>query len=129
MRRPSDHSSSFDRGELANPQDLERRMADSPEATLRRRDFLARTAAVAGGAALASALPSEQLIAEAARRTAHRRLPSPQNMPIDTFVVLMMENRSFDHYFGWHPDADAKNEGLTYPDADGVQIPTHHLGQ
>ena len=29
--------------------------------------------------------------------------PSPRNMPIDTFVVLMMENRSFDHYFGWHP--------------------------
>jgi phospholipase C len=28
-------------------------------------------------------------------------------MPIDTFVVLMQENRSFDHYFGWHPGADA----------------------
>ena len=28
----------------------------------------------------------------------------------------MQENRSFDHYFGWHPDADAKNAGLTYPD-------------
>ena len=27
----------------------------------------------------------------------------------------MMENRSFDHYFGWHPDADGRNEGLTYP--------------
>ena len=22
-------------------------------------------------------------------------------MPIDHFVVVMMENRSFDHYFGW----------------------------
>ena len=42
-------------------------------------------------------------------------LPSPQNLPIDTFVVLMMENRSFDHYFGWHPKADGENAGLSYP--------------
>jgi phospholipase C len=127
MRRPSDHSDSFNRGELANPEVLEREMSASPEGTLRRREFLSRTAAIAGGATLASLLPSEQLVAEAARRTAHRRLPSPQNMPIDTFVVLMMENRSFDHYFGWHPDADAKNDGLTYPDANGDQIPTFRL--
>ena len=48
-------------------------------------------------------------------------------MPIDTFVVLMMENRSFDHYFGWHPNADGKNAGLSYPDDNGVQHPTHPL--
>ena len=48
-------------------------------------------------------------------------------MPIDTFVVLMQENRSFDHYFGWHSDADAKNAGLSYPDDEGVQHPTHSL--
>ena len=35
---------------------------------------------------------------------ARRALPSPRNLPIDTFVVLMMENRSFDHYFGWVPE-------------------------
>ncbi|MDQ3729158.1 MAG: twin-arginine translocation signal domain-containing protein, partial [Actinomycetota bacterium] len=127
MRRPSDHSESYNRGEFAEPEALERAMASNPEATLRRRDFLGRTAAVAGGAALASYLPAEQLIAEAARRNARRKLPSPQNMPIDTFVVLMMENRSFDHYFGWHPDADAKNEGLTYPDAQGNPIETYRL--
>ncbi|MDQ3758360.1 MAG: twin-arginine translocation signal domain-containing protein, partial [Actinomycetota bacterium] len=120
-------SDAFNRGELAQPEALERAMASNPEATLRRRDFLGRTAAVAGGAALASYLPAEQLIAEAARRNARRRLPSPKNMPIDTFVVLMMENRSFDHYFGWHPDADAKNEGLTYPDAEGNPVETYRL--
>ena len=102
-------------------------MARDPEGTLRRRDFLARTAAAAGGLALASQLPAEQLIAEAARRTAKRKLPSPADLPIDTFVVLMMENRSFDHYFGWHPDADAKAEGLTYPDAEGNPIETYRL--
>ena len=40
----------------------------------------------------------------------------------------MMENRSFDHYFGWHPSADGRNAGLTYPNLDGTQtFPTHHL--
>jgi phospholipase C len=48
-------------------------------------------------------------------------------MPVDTFVVLMQENRSFDHYFGWHPDADGRNAGLTYPDDNGVQRATHGL--
>ena len=48
-------------------------------------------------------------------------------MPIDTFVVLMMENRSFDHYFGWHPDADAKNAGLSFPDQAGNPVSTHRL--
>src|SRR5688572_4578550 len=127
MRRPSDHSDFDRRGEFADPEVLERELAENPEATLRRREFLSRTAAVAGGAALASTLPAADLVAEAARRAAHRKLPSPKNMPIDTFVVLMMENRSFDHYFGWHPDADAKGEGLTYPDAEGNQIETYRL--
>ena len=41
--------------------------------------------------------------AEAAEAAAQalRRCRAPRNMPIDHFVVLMMENRSFDHYFGW----------------------------
>jgi len=93
---------------------------------MRRRDFLARTAALAGAAGLATALPAETLIAEAAKR--HRRaLPSPDNLPIDTIVVLMMENRSFDHYFGWHPEADSQNAGLNYPDAAGNPVATYRL--
>ena len=127
MRRPSDHSDFEKRGEFADPDVFERELSQNPDATLRRREFLARTAAVAGGAALASTLPAADLVAEAARRTTHRKLPSPKNLPIDTFVVLMMENRSFDHYFGWHPEADAKNEGLTYPDIDGNPVDTYRL--
>ena len=69
------------------------------DTTLRRRDFLARTASAAGLAGLAS-LPAGTLVAEAARAQA-RRLPSPRNLPLDHVVVVMMENRSFDHYFGW----------------------------
>src|SRR5262245_31613072 len=100
-----------------------------PEEAVRRREFLGRTAALAGAAGLAAALPAETLIGEAARQqTRASQMPSPRNMPIDTFVVLMMENRSFDHYFGWREDVDGKQAGLQYPDATGQLVSTHHLG-
>ena len=70
---------------------------------LRRRDFLGRTAALAGLAGMAGVLPAETLVAEAAKHATRKPFPKPRDLPIDTFVVLMMENRSFDHYFGWHP--------------------------
>ena len=127
MRRPSDHSDFLRHGELADEAELVAAGAADPESTLRRREFLARTAAVAGSASLASVLPVEQLVAEAAKRQVRGHLPRPRNLPIDTFVVLMMENRSFDHYFGWHDRADGKNRGLSYPDINGNRVPTHRL--
>jgi len=115
-------------GELADPLAVERLEAEHPEVLWRRREFLGRTAALAGLAGLAYALPSETLISQAARVQARAApLPSPGELPIDTFVVLMMENRSFDHYLGWRPDADGRNAGLAYPDRDGNPIPTYHL--
>ncbi|MDQ3573093.1 MAG: phospholipase [Actinomycetota bacterium] len=127
IRRPFDHSAKVARGELADEAAAERLEALYPEAALRRREFLARTAALAGAAGMASFVSTESLVAEAARRARRRPFPSPRNLPIDTFVVLMMENRSFDHYFGWHPRADAKNVGLAYPAPDGSRIPTYRL--
>jgi phospholipase C len=124
--RPSDHSDRLGEGELT-PERGERFEAEHPDAFMRRREFLTRTAALAGGAALAGTLPVETLVAEATRRAGLRPLPKPRDLPIDTFVVLMMENRSFDHYFGWHPVADARNEGLTYPDGNGNELPTYRL--
>ncbi len=44
-------------------------------------------------------------------------------MPIDTVVVLMMENRSFDHYFGWYRHADGKQAGLSYPTRRATRWP------
>ena len=114
---------------MSQPEDgarRERDEADQSEAGLRRREFLARTAALAGLAGLAS-LPAETLISQAAKVQARVHLPSPRNMPIDTFVVLMMENRSFDHYFGWRRDADGRNAGLRYPGPDGKLHATHRL--
>ncbi len=39
----------------------------------------------------------------------------------------MMENRSFDHYFGWVPGADAKQGGLVYTDKQGASQATFPL--
>jgi phospholipase C len=109
-------------------QDAEQRdREERPDGHMRRREFLARTAGLAGLAGLATALPAETLISQAAKVQARNPLPSPRNLPIDTFVVLMMENRSFDHYLGWRADADGRNAGLSYPDANGGHHPTHRL--
>ena len=113
--------------DLRDPALAEQFEAEHPEEAMRRREFLGRTAALAGGAALAGILPPDELVRAAARFQGRVKLPSPRNMPIDTFVVLMMENRSFDHYFGWHPKADGRNSGLVYPDAAGNPVATHHL--
>jgi phospholipase C len=94
---------------------------------LRRREFLERTAYTAGLAGLAGSLSADTLIAEAAKRQKRVQLPSPRNMPIDTFVVLMMENRSFDHYLGWMPNADGRQAGISYTDAEGKPQATYVL--
>ena len=114
--------------DLRDPEAAERLEAESPDEFLRRREFLQRTAVAAGaGVGLAATLDAETLVAEAARRQRRVRLPSPRNMPIDTFVVLMMENRSFDHYLGWMPEADGRQGGLGYKGPDGKRQQTHLL--
>src|SRR3954470_14942236 len=114
--------------DIRDPDRAEHLAAAAPDEYLRRRDFLARTAATAGVAAgLATTLSPATLVAEAARMQRREHLPSPRNMPIDTFVVLMMENRSFDHYLGWMPNADGIQSGLTYTDAAGRSLATHRL--
>jgi phospholipase C len=115
--------------ERARAEREERELQTDPEESMRRREFLGRTAALAGAAGLASALPVEALVHEAAKKqTRASQLPSPSRMPIDTVVVVMMENRSFDHYFGWREDADGKQAGLVYPDKNLQPVATHHLG-
>ena len=46
---------------------------------------------------------------------------------IEHVVVVMMENRSFDHFFGWLPGANGQQAGLIFKDSAGVQHPTHYL--
>jgi phospholipase C len=54
-------------------------------------------------------------------------LPNPGNSGIDHVVVVTMENRSFDHFLGWLPNADGKQSGLTYVDNQGVAHKTYSL--
>lgn len=46
-------------------------------------------------------------------------LPPPEDSGIDHVVVVMMENRSFDHYLGWVPGADGRPEHLSLVGSDG----------
>jgi phospholipase C len=115
-------------GDLRDPGHAERLEHDAPDEAMRRREFLQRTALTAGLATgMAGVLDAETLVAEAARRQRRKHLPAPKNLPIDTFVVLMMENRSFDHYLGWMPNADGRQAGLSYTDLDGTVHATHRL--
>ncbi|MET7900621.1 alkaline phosphatase family protein [Streptomyces sp. NPDC005355] len=79
------------------------------------------------GAAAATALGSLATDRLASAGQAPADLPAPEQSGIDHVVVVMMENRSFDHYLGWLPGADGKQAGLTYADRYGVARSTHHL--
>src|SRR5260370_5377949 len=46
---------------------------------------------------------------------------------IEHVVLVMMENRSFDHFLGWLPNADGKQAGLTYVDNLGTSHTTFPL--
>jgi phospholipase C len=86
---------------------------------LTRRQVLAGAAGAAGAAVLG--------LDRAAEAATPAELPDPDVSGIDHIVVLMMENRSFDHYLGWLPGADGRQAGLSYVDRDGVAHATHHL--
>jgi phospholipase C len=114
--------------ELLDPEGAERLEQEHPDEYMRRREFLTRTAIAAGlTAGMAGVLPGGTIVAEAARRQRRVKLPSPRNMPVDTFVILMMENRSFDHYLGWMPHADGRQAGLSYVDKTGQAHATKPL--
>jgi phospholipase C len=114
--------------ELLDPEGAERLEQEHPDEYMRRREFLTRTAMAAGlTAGMAGVLPGGTIVAEAARRQRRVKLPSARNMPIDTFVILMMENRSFDHYLGWMPHADGRQAGLSYLDKSGKTHATSPL--
>lgn len=46
---------------------------------------------------------------------------------IEHVVLVMMENRSFDHFLGWMAGADGRQAGLVYRDATGARHSTYPL--
>jgi len=53
--------------------------------------------------------------------------PTGAGAPFDHVVLLMMENRSFDHLLGWVPGSNGRQAGLTYTDTSGKTYPTYEL--
>jgi len=62
-----------------------------------------------------------------AAKPAPTGLPRPEKSGIQHVVVVMMENRSFDHLLGWLPNAAGQQAGLTYTDKNDVAHPTYPL--
>jgi phospholipase C len=83
-----------------------------------RRQFIG-TAGAAAGLAFSGGLQAF------AKR--NKRLPTPQRSGVEHIVVVMMENRSFDHFLGWLPNANGQQAGLTYFDSANVPHTTYPL--
>jgi phospholipase C len=90
--------------------------------SVNRRQFL-RSAASLSAAALATAVSDARPQAQ----PVDDLLPAPEASGIEHVVVVMMENRSFDHLLGWMPNANGRQAGLTYPDNNGNPQPTYRL--
>jgi phospholipase C len=90
---------------------------------LSRRQFLS-AAGLAGAGAVGAGVVAPLLPGAAA--VAMPDLPAPRHSGIDHFVVVMMENRSFDHFLGWLPGADGKQAGLTFVDRYARRHHTFH---
>jgi phospholipase C len=91
---------------------------------LSRRQFLAGVAAATGALALGGC-GEGSLSGEGDPELA--ALPDPATCGIEHIVVVMMENRSFDHYLGWLPGADGMQAGREYLDKQGVPHGTFAL--
>lgn len=91
---------------------------------MNRRDMLKNTGLASGAVLFGAAFrpQSQQFVWETLPL-----LPNPANTAIEHIVVVTMENRSFDHFMGWLPNADGRQAGLTYADNNGVSRSTHSL--
>jgi phospholipase C len=87
----------------------------------RRRVLTGLAAATAGASGLVPPLST--------RAASLPALPSPADSGIDHIVVVMMENRSFDHILGWVPGAEGIQQGLSFTDTAGNTYPTFALSQ
>jgi phospholipase C len=85
-----------------------------------RRQFLTGAGATAGAVGLGLAGVPNAFAQMAA-------LPPPDTSGVEHIIVVMMENRSFDHYLGWLEGADGRQAGLRYVDGSGAAHRTRRL--
>src|SRR5947209_36990 len=88
-----------------------------------RRDFLSRLGLAGSGAVMAGSGSLSRLLGAASNPP----LPAPEASGIEHIVVVMMENRSFDHFAGWLSNANGRQAGLKYYDKQNVRHSTFHL--
>jgi phospholipase C len=113
--------------------------------TINRRQFLQRAGMTGGALAAAAALPACHTVFPVGDTAPnHQHDQSPVDSPIDTVVIVMMENRSFDHWLGWLGDDQAylatgasmygkyfrvnADNRLTYQGPSGPQDTEHMIG-
>jgi phospholipase C len=81
---------------------------------LTRREFIAAAAAAAAVGKLTGSARGD-----IGGGGASCTLPDPSQAGFDHIVVVMMENRSFDHFLGWAPGADGVQAGTMQVDSEG----------
>ncbi len=89
--------------------------------SINRRQFMRRAAEAVSTAALMGTAGSQRLAGQ------EQGLPDPDASGIEHIVVVMMENRSFDHLLGWLPGGNGTQAGLSYVDKRGEAHPTFRL--
>ena len=77
------------------------------------------------GGATAVAVTGTDLLDRAAAAAAATVTPHGRH-GVQHVVILMMENRSFDHFLSWLPGADGRHD-LEYLSADGNVYPNYPL--
>jgi phospholipase C len=68
--------------------------------SINRRQFMRRAAGAVSTAAVMGVAGSQRVAGQ------EQALPAPEASGIEHIVVVMMENRSFDHLLGWLPGAN-----------------------
>lgn len=91
---------------------------------LTRRSFLRLAGASAGVAAVGAGVPV--YAASRGAGSGPTTYPTAAQLGIDHVVILMLENRSFDHLLGWLPRADGTHSGI-YRAPDGRYYPNYPL--
>ena len=78
----------------------------------------------AGLAAIGAAVPA--LADDLSTAGGSVGLPTARELGLDHVVILMLENRSFDHLLGWLPGSNGNQSGA-YQALDGRWYPSYHL--
>jgi phospholipase C len=84
-----------------------------------------RTFLKLAGASTGFAMTGADFLARRTALAAPARYPRGSN-GVEHVVILMMENRSFDHFLGWLPGADGRHD-MIYQSTDGNFYPNYPL--